>query len=73
MSDKKQKEPQIVTINDKDYKIDDLSEKQIALVNHVADLDRKIQTSLFNVDQLKGGREYFMKNLEEELEEGEKK
>mgnify|MGYP003680921742 FL=1 len=31
MSDKKQKEPQIVTINDKDYKVDDLSEKQLAL------------------------------------------
>ncbi len=72
MSDKKQKEPQIVTINDKDYKIDDLSEKQLALVNHVADLDRKIQTSLFNVDQLKGGREYFMKNLEEELDSEKK-
>ena len=72
MSDKKQKEAQIVTINDKDYKIDDLSEKQLALVNHVADLDRKIQTSIFNVDQLKGGREYFMKNLEEELDSEKK-
>jgi hypothetical protein len=72
MSDKKQKEAQIVTINDKDYKIDDLSEKQLALVNHVADLDRKIQTSIFNVDQLKGGREYFMKNLEEALDSEKK-
>jgi len=72
MSDKNKKEPQIVTINDKDYKIDDLSEKQLALVNHVADLDRKIQTSMFNIDQLKGGREYFMKQLEEELKIGEK-
>lgn len=69
MSDKKQKEPQIVTINDKDYKIDDLSEKQLALVNHVADLDRKIGQSTFNLDQLKGGRTYFMENLEEELKD----
>jgi hypothetical protein len=73
MSDKNKKETQIVTINDKEYSVDDLSEKQIALVNHVADLDRKIQTSIFNVEQLKGGREYFMKELEKELEEGEKK
>tara|TARA_E500000318_G_scaffold108476_1_gene119424 strand:- start:605 stop:826 length:222 start_codon:yes stop_codon:yes gene_type:complete len=72
MSDKNKKEPQIVTINDKDYKVDDLSEKQLALVNHVADLDRKIQTGMFNIDQLKGGREYFMKQLEEELEIGGK-
>ena len=37
------------------------------LVNHVADLDRKIQGSMFNVDQLQGGREFFMKKLEEAL------
>tara|TARA_R110000851_G_scaffold25553_4_gene73411 strand:+ start:2628 stop:2846 length:219 start_codon:yes stop_codon:yes gene_type:complete len=69
MSDKKQKEPQIVTINDKDYKVDDLSEKQLALVNHVADLDRKIGQSTFNLDQLQGGRTFFMKKLEEELKD----
>jgi len=66
---KKQKESQIVTINEKDYKIDDLSEKQLLLVNHVADLDRKLGQSKFNVDQLEGGRLHFMKLLEEALEE----
>ena len=41
------------------------------LVNHVADLDRKLGSSQFNIDQLQGGREHFMKNLEVELEDVE--
>ena len=69
MSDKKQKESQVVTINDIEYKPEDLNEEQVMLVNHVADLDRKIQGSMFNLDQLQGGREFFMKKLEKALEE----
>ena len=38
---KKEKE-QTITIDDKEYKVDDLTQEQVALVNHVADLDRKI-------------------------------
>ena len=69
MSDKKQKEQQTVVINDVEYKPEDLNEEQVMLVNHVADLDRKIQGSMFNLDQLQGGREFFMKKLEKALEE----
>ena len=69
MSDKKQKEQQTVVINDIEYKPEDLNEEQVMLVNHVADLDRKIGSSMFNLDQLQGGREFFMKKLEKALEE----
>ena len=69
MAKKKEKEQQSVVINDVEYKHEDLNEEQVMLVNHVADLDRKIQGSVFNLDQLKGGREFFMKKLEEALEE----
>ena len=68
MADKKQKEQQTVVINDVEYKPEDLNEEQVMLVNHVADLDRKIQGSMFNLSQLQGGREFFMKKLEEALE-----
>lgn len=71
MPDKKEKESQVVVINDVEYKVDDLTEKQVMLVNHVADLDRKLAQSQFNIDQLQGGREHFMKNLEVELEDVE--
>lgn len=71
MPDKKEKESQVVVINNVEYKVDDLTEQQVMLVNHVADLDRKLAQSQFNLDQLQGGREFFMKKLEMELENEE--
>ena len=32
-----------ITINDVEYTLEDMSEEQQAMVNHVADLDRKIR------------------------------
>jgi hypothetical protein len=77
---KKQKEQteQTITIDDIEHKVSDLTEQQVALVNHVSDLDRKIQSSQFNLDQLNVGRNAFMgllseamkaENVEEEEEE----
>jgi hypothetical protein len=65
---KKQKETQTVTIDDTEYKVDDLSQEQVVLVNHVADLDRKISSSKFNLDQLNVGRGAFMNMLTGSLE-----
>jgi len=64
---KKEKE-QTVTINDVEHKVSDFSPEQISLVNHVSDLDRKIQSSNFNLEQLQFGREAFMKSLTASLE-----
>ena len=64
MAKKKEKETQKVVINDVEYKPEDFTEEQAMLVNHVADLDRKIAGSQFNLDQLTGGREFFMNKLE---------
>ena len=70
---KKQKEQpeQTITINDVEHNISDLSEGQIAMVNHLHDLDRKINSSQFNLDQLNVGRNAFMNLLTESLEEDE--
>ena len=64
---KKQKE-QTVTINDKEYKESEFSVEQVAMINHVSDLDRKIQSSTFNLEQLQFGRDAFMGKLTESLE-----
>jgi hypothetical protein len=63
-----EKQTRTITINDKEYTEDQLTDKQKVLVNHVADLDRKIGSAQFNLDQLSIGREAFMKMLTEELE-----
>ena len=70
---KKQKEQpeQTITINDVEHKLSDLTEAQVAMVNHVHDLDRKIGSSQFNLDQLNIGRNAFMNLLTESLEEDE--
>jgi len=65
---KKTKE-QTITIDDKEYNVDDLTQEQVALVNHVTDLDRKISSSQFNLDQLNVGRNAFMSLLTESLKE----
>jgi SMC interacting uncharacterized protein involved in chromosome segregation len=66
---KKQKEKpeQTITINDVEYKVSDLNEGQISMVNHIHDLDRKIVSSQFNLDQLNVGRNAFMNLLTESL------
>ena len=63
---KKQKE-QTITIDDKEHKVDDLTQEQIAMVNHVSDLDRKLSSAQFNLDQLNVGRNAFMNRLTESL------
>ena len=63
-----QKQTQTITINDVDYTEDQLTDEQKMLVNHVADLDRKIGSTQFNLDQLRVGREAFVRMLTASLE-----
>jgi hypothetical protein len=60
-----------ITINDKEYLIEDMSEQQQVMINHVADLDRKIRSAQFNLDQLAVGREAFVNMLTQSLEQAE--
>ena len=57
-----------VSIDGVDYKIEDMTQQQQMLLNHVADLDRKLDSARFNVDQMQIGREAFFKMLKEALE-----
>ena len=68
---KKKAEEQVIMINNVEHKVSDLSQEQIMYVNHVSDLDRKLESSRFNLDQLQGGRNYFMSLLEQSLESDE--
>ena len=58
-----EKKTNTITINDKSYTEDQLNDTQKVMVNHVADLDRKIGSANFNIDQLKMGRMAFMQSL----------
>ena len=58
-----------IVINDKEYLVEDLTKEQLTMVNHVSDLDRKLSSARFNVDQLSVGREAFVNMLARSLEE----
>jgi len=58
-----------ITIDDKEYTFEDMTPEQQSMVNHIADLDRKLQSARFNIDQLQVGRNAFMQMLSESLAE----
>ena len=60
-----------ITVNDKEYDVDDMTDKQKALLSHVQDLDRKIGNTQFNMDQLMMGREAVAERLVDALENPE--
>jgi hypothetical protein len=65
---KKKKEKTVITVNDKEHIYEDMTDEQKTLINHVNDLDRKIGTSQFNLDQLMFGKAAFVNALSQSLE-----
>jgi uncharacterized protein YdeI (BOF family) len=58
-----EKQTQTITINDKDYTEDQLTAQQKVIINHLGDLDRKIRSTQFNLDQLTVGKDAFVNML----------
>ena len=57
-----------ITIDNVEYQFEDLTQEQQALFNHCVDLDRKISSSQFNLDQLNVGKNAFITLLKQSLE-----
>ena len=57
-----------IVVNDVKYAFEDMTPTQQALVSHCNDLDRKIKSTQFNLDQLSVGKEAFVKMLIDDLE-----
>lgn len=64
----KQPKKTSISIDNVEYFFEDMTQEQQMLVNHVADLDRKIGSARFNLDQLSVGRDAFMGMLKAALE-----
>ena len=56
-----------IVIDDVKYQYEDMTSEQQVLINHVADLDRKLRSTQFNLDQLNVGRGAFMNALTKSL------
>ena len=64
-------ENKTITVNDVEHNVEDLTEQQVVMCNHVADLDKKLGNLRFNMDQLAVGREAFVNMLAASLAEAE--
>jgi hypothetical protein len=62
-----EKKPNLITIDNVEHDFNKMTQEQQTLVNHVADLDRKINSTQFNLDQLRIGQQAFVNLLKESL------
>lgn len=58
-----------ITIDDVEYVFEDMKPDQQAMVNHIADLDRKIGSTQFNLEQMSIGKQAFIDMLKKSLAE----
>ena len=65
---KKEKEP-FLNIDGSEYSADELNDDQKLMVQHVSDLNRKIDGATFNLQQLQFGRQSFIDALKASLDE----
>ena len=56
-----------ITIDNVEYKFEDLSDEQKVLFNHCIDLDRKIASARWNADQMQVGKDAFFAMLKQSL------
>jgi len=61
----------VITIDDKDYTEDQLTDTQKVMINHINSLQQKIGSAEFNLDQLKVGKDAFVNMLRADLDKTE--
>jgi len=75
MAKKEKEKKPVLNLDDKEYVIEDMTDEQKAMVNHINDLQNKQNTNAFMADQLQVGKEAFINmlraSLNEEVEEVE--
>ena len=64
---KEKKETPMLNFDGVEYNIDEMTDEQKAMLNHISDLDRKVGSAEFNLTQLKFGREAFISSLRDSL------
>ena len=73
MAKKEKEQKPVLTFDDKEYVIEDMTDEQKALLNHINDLQNKMNSMQFNLDQVSVGKEAFIEKLRESLAEDKDK
>ena len=69
MAKKEKEQKPVLTFDDKEYIIEDMTDEQKVLLNHINDLQNKMNSMQFNLDQLGVGKDAFIEKLRESLAE----
>jgi len=65
---KKQKEDKpVLNLDGKEYVIEDMTDEEKQMINHINDMQNKINTNAFMREQLEVGKEAFIVRLRESL------
>jgi hypothetical protein len=64
---KEKKEKPVLNLDDKEYIIEDMTDEQKMMVNHINDIQNKQNSNQFMADQLSVGKEAFINMLRESL------
>ena len=64
-----EKQTKTITINGTEYTEDQLTDQQKVMINHISDLDRKMGSAQFNLDQLQVGKQAFVDMLTKSLDD----
>ena len=62
------KEPQIVNVDGTEYEVDSFTDEQRMLLDHCVDLERKLASCRFQLDQLNVGKSAFLNLLKQSLQ-----
>jgi hypothetical protein len=68
---KQTKDKAVVSIDGSEYSVDDMDDNERLMVQHLADLNRKIDGATFNLQQLQFGRQAFVDALRVSLNKSE--
>ena len=68
MAKKEKEKPAVLTLDEKEYVIDEMTDDEKMLLNHINDMQSKINTNQFMRDQLEVAKEAFINKLRESLE-----
>ena len=67
MAKKQKKEKPVLNLDGKEYVIEDMTDEEKQMINHINDMQNKINTNGFMREQLEVGKEAFIVRLRESL------
>jgi hypothetical protein len=71
MAKKEKEKKPVLNFDDKEYVIEDMTDEQKSMLNHINDLQNKMNTNQFMADQLAVGKEAFIGMLRKSLNKEE--